>query len=61
MVSFGFPEISFRGTFDQLEIADFSAESLTFCVSLGELMPIMPDQVEELLKNFPARATKEQV
>ncbi|HKJ43538.1 MAG TPA: class II aldolase/adducin family protein [Sunxiuqinia sp.] len=40
------------GTFDRLEVAEFSAKSLTLGASLGQLVPINPDQVEELRKKF---------
>ncbi len=40
------------GTFDRLEVAEFSAKSLTMGVSLGNLVPINPTQVEELRKKF---------
>jgi len=40
------------GTFDRLEVAEFSAKSLTMGVSLGDLVPISDDQVEELRKKF---------
>lgn len=40
------------GTFDRLEVAEFSAKSLTMGVSLGNLVPINSDQVEELRKKF---------
>jgi len=40
------------GTFDRLEVAEFSAKSLTMGASLGHLVPINPDQVEELRKKF---------
>lgn len=40
------------GTFDRLEVAEFSAKSLTLGASLGKLIPINPQQVEELRKKF---------
>jgi len=40
------------GTFDRLEVAEFSAKSLTMGTSLGDLVPISDDQVEELRKKF---------
>ena len=40
------------GTFDRLEVAEFSAKSLTMGASLGDLVPISDDQVEELRKKF---------
>ncbi len=40
------------GTFDKLEVAEFSAKSLTMGVSLGSLIPINNEQVEELRKKF---------
>ena len=40
------------GTFDRLEVAEFSAKSLTLGASLGKLIPINPEQVEELRKKF---------
>ena len=40
------------GTFDRLEVAEFSAKSLTMGASLGKLVPINPDQVEDLRKKF---------
>lgn len=40
------------GTFDRLEVAEFSAKSLTLASSLGKLVPINNQQVEELRKKF---------
>ena len=40
------------GTFDRLEVAEFSAKSLTMGASLGNLVPINDNQVEELRKKF---------
>lgn len=40
------------GTFDKLEVAEFSAKSLTMGASLGNLIPINADQVEDLRKKF---------
>ncbi|MGD9931435.1 MAG: class II aldolase/adducin family protein [Mangrovibacterium sp.] len=40
------------GTFDRLEVAEFSAKSLTMGASLGKLVPINQDQVEDLRKKF---------
>jgi L-fuculose-phosphate aldolase len=40
------------GTFDRLEVAEFSAKSLTLGTSLGTLVPINENQVEELRKKF---------
>ena len=40
------------GTFDRLEVAEFSAKSLTMGSSLGKLVPINNEQVEELRKKF---------
>ena len=40
------------GTFDRLEVAEFSAKSLTMGASLGDLVTISDDQVEELRKKF---------
>lgn len=40
------------GTFDRLEVAEFSAKSLVMGASLGKLFPINPTQVEELRKKF---------
>ena len=40
------------GTFDRLEVAEFSAKSLTLGASLGKLIPINLEQVEELRKKF---------
>lgn len=40
------------GTFDKLEVAEFSAKSLTMGASLGQLVPINPEQVEKLRKKF---------
>jgi len=40
------------GTFDRLEVAEFSAKSLTMGTSLGKLIPINSDQVEDLRKKF---------
>lgn len=39
-------------TFDYLEVAEFSAKSLVLCASIGELVPISNDQVEELRHAF---------
>lgn len=40
------------GTFDKLEVAEFSAKSLTMGASLGKLIPINDAQVEDLRKKF---------
>ncbi|HSH19651.1 MAG TPA: hypothetical protein VLA03_04325, partial [Draconibacterium sp.] len=40
------------GTFDKLEVAEFSAKSLTMAASLGKLVPINDEQVEALRKKF---------
>ena len=40
------------GTFDRLEVAEFSAKSLTMGTSLGKLIPINDEQVEALRKKF---------
>ena len=40
------------GTFDKLEVAEFSAKSLTMAASLGKLIPINDAQVEDLRKKF---------
>jgi L-fuculose-phosphate aldolase len=40
------------GTFDKLEVAEFSAKSLTMGMSLGKLIPINDKQVEDLRKKF---------
>ena len=40
------------GTFDRLEVAEFRAKSLTMGTSLGKLIPINSDQVEDLRKSF---------
>jgi L-fuculose-phosphate aldolase len=40
------------GTFDKLEVAEFSAKSLTMGASLGKLVPINDSQVEDLRKKF---------
>jgi L-fuculose-phosphate aldolase len=40
------------GTFDRLEVAEFSAKSLTMGASLGHLIPINNEQVEALRKKF---------
>lgn len=40
------------GTFDRLEVAEFSAKSLVMGKSLGRLIPINDEQVEELRKKF---------
>lgn len=42
------------GTFDKLEVAEFSAKSLTMGASLGKLIPINDSQVEDLRKKFLA-------
>jgi len=39
-------------TFDRLEVAEFSAKSLTMGASLGNLVPINSEQVEALRKKF---------
>ncbi|MFD1316362.1 class II aldolase/adducin family protein [Namhaeicola litoreus] len=39
-------------TFDYLEVAEFSAKSLVMGASLGEMVPINNEQVEELRKAF---------
>jgi L-fuculose-phosphate aldolase len=40
------------GTFDRLEVAEFSAKSLVLSASLGDLKPIDTQQVEDLRKKF---------
>jgi L-fuculose-phosphate aldolase len=40
------------GTFDKLEVAEFSAKSLAMCKSLGKLVPINDEQVDSLRKHF---------
>lgn len=40
------------GTFDKLEVAEFSAKSLTMGASLGKLVPINQEQIEDLRKQF---------
>lgn len=40
------------GTFDRLEVAEFSAKSLIMGTSLGTLIPINSEQVEDLRKKF---------
>ncbi len=40
------------GTFDRLEVAEFSAKSLVMGASLGKLVPINEEQVEALRKKF---------
>jgi len=39
-------------TFDYLEVAEFSAKSLVLAASLGEMVPISDEQVEDLRKAF---------
>lgn len=39
-------------TFDYLEVAEFSAKSLVLCASLGSMVPISNEQVEELRHAF---------
>ncbi|NJX15481.1 class II aldolase/adducin family protein [Tamlana crocina] len=39
-------------TFDYLEVAEFSAKSIVMGASLGEMVPINDEQVEELRKKF---------
>jgi L-fuculose-phosphate aldolase len=39
-------------TFDRLEVAEFSAKSLTMSKPLGKLSPINEEQIKELRKNF---------
>ena len=41
-------------TFDYLEVAEFSAKSIVLGTSLGEMVPINDEQVEELRENFLA-------
>jgi L-fuculose-phosphate aldolase len=41
-------------TFDYLEVAEFSAKSIVLGHSLGEMVPINDDQVEDLRKKFLA-------
>ncbi|WP_111307253.1 class II aldolase/adducin family protein [Confluentibacter sediminis] len=41
-------------TFDYLEVAEFSAKSIVLGTSLGNMVPINDDQVEELRKKFLA-------
>ncbi|WP_297096573.1 class II aldolase/adducin family protein [uncultured Draconibacterium sp.] len=40
------------GTFDKLEVAEFSAKSLTMGASLGKLVPINQEQIEDLRNKF---------
>lgn len=40
------------GTFDRLEVAEFSAKSLVMGASLGSMVPINDEQVEALRKKF---------
>ena len=40
------------GTFDRLEVAEFSAKSLTMGASLGKLMPINRNRWKNCGKNF---------
>lgn len=39
-------------TFDYLEVAEFSAKSIVLGNSLGEMIPINDEQVEELREKF---------
>jgi L-fuculose-phosphate aldolase len=39
-------------TFDRLEVAEFSAKSLTMAVPVGELKPIGDEEIEDLRKKF---------
>ena len=39
-------------TFDYLEVAEFSAKSLVMGASLGDMVPIDDNQVDELRKKF---------
>jgi L-fuculose-phosphate aldolase len=39
-------------TFDRLEVAEFSAKSLTMGVPIGELKPIGEEEIEDLRKKF---------
>lgn len=39
-------------TFDRLEVAEFSAKSLVMSHPLGDLVPIDPQQIEDLRKKF---------
>ncbi|MFA9390276.1 MAG: class II aldolase/adducin family protein [Prolixibacteraceae bacterium] len=40
------------GTFDRLEVAEFSAKSIVMAASLGSMVPINNEQVEALRKKF---------
>lgn len=40
------------GTFDRLEVAEFSAKSLVMAKALGNLVPINDEQIEELRQKF---------
>ncbi|MGF7139915.1 class II aldolase/adducin family protein [Roseimarinus sediminis] len=40
------------GTFDRLEVAEFSAKSLTMAAPMGELVPIGQKEVDDLRKKF---------
>jgi L-fuculose-phosphate aldolase len=39
-------------TFDRLEVAEFSAKSLIMSKSIGELVPINDQQIEDLRNKF---------
>jgi L-fuculose-phosphate aldolase len=39
-------------TFDYLEVAEFSAKSIVLGHSLGDMVPINDEQVEDLRKKF---------
>jgi L-fuculose-phosphate aldolase len=39
-------------TFDRLEVAEFSAQSLIMSKTLGDLIPINEGQIEDLRKRF---------
>ena len=43
---------SILSTFDRLEVAEFSAQSLTLASQMGELQPIQEDRIIELKKQF---------
>lgn len=40
------------GTFDRLEVAEFSAKSLTMAAPIGQLVPIGSEEIEDLRKKF---------
>lgn len=44
--------VKLLGIFDRLEVAEFSAKSLVMGKSLGKLIPINDEQIEDLREKF---------